>query len=507
MDLMAKSSQKYWERRALRDYIKIVNRTEEYIHKELRDFYKSASEDINKDIEAFYQKYADKEKITLQQAKRKVKTADIKDAKISEAAKAKRNITRLELIQYQIDARVSELYDDVQANIYDYLYKTYGAGYTSAIGITGAEDYLSFTLLSRKAIEAAILQNWSGKNFSERIWGHRKNLGEELRRNIVSGLIKGEGVDKMSRRISKRMDVKFSDAKRLVRTESNYIFNKGALDGYAESGIVNDYQYLATLDNRTSQICRSLDNKIFPTAEAEPGRNYPPTHPNCRSTTVAYFGEDLSKTVRRAKADGESYLVSADTNYGSWRSGLTDEQNAAMETDLKMSRDKVSDKAQFERYKKILGSDAPKSLIKFQQIKYNNSEVYDLIKLDYSRRNRLINHPELALPNANKATAADAKFEKYLFNPENPKGYAKGKAFTSRLGYDISNWQELEKEILEKSIMFPAKDKGENGYGTQYEQKLILYGKTNKPTNVIIGWLTKDNETWLTSAYIKEASK
>ena len=44
--------------------------------------------------------------------------------------------------------------------------------------------------------------------------------------------------------------------------------------------------------------------------------------------------------------------------------------------------------------------------------------------LDYERQNKLIMHPELKLPNAEKATADDRKFTGYLFNPNNAEGWA-----------------------------------------------------------------------------------
>jgi len=51
------------------------------------------------------------------------------------------------------------------------------------------------------------------------------------------------------------------------------------------------------------------------------GRNYPPMHPNCRSTTVVYFGdEDDDPGVRIARgADGKTYEVPGDMSYAEWK--------------------------------------------------------------------------------------------------------------------------------------------------------------------------------------------
>ena len=108
--------------------------------------------------------------------------------------------------------------------------------------------------------------------------------------------------------------------------------------------------------------------------------------------------------------------------------------DAKVETEEKSIKNKHSDREQYDRYKELLGKDVPKSFADFQEMKYNEPEKWRFMKLDYQRRNDLLQHPELKLPNAEKAMAADAKFEKYLFGGTHPEGLAKGKAFSDRLG-------------------------------------------------------------------------
>ena len=71
------------------------------------------------------------------------------------------------------------------------------------------------------------------------------------------------------------MGVAYSAAKRLVRTETAYIYEQATKDAYEECG-VEWYEFLATLDGRTSEICRELDGKHFKVRDAMPGKNYPP---------------------------------------------------------------------------------------------------------------------------------------------------------------------------------------------------------------------------------------
>ena len=85
------------------------------------------------------------------------------------------------------------------------------------------------------------------------------------------------------------------------------------------------------------------------------------------------------------------------------------------------------------------------------------------------------------------------------------EGLAKGQAFTSRLGYDLNNWQELRNEILKRAAWYPATFRDNNGYGDRYSQKIVIYGNKRTPANVVVGWLCKpDKSVSMSSAYIKE---
>ena len=102
----------------------------------------------------------------------------------------------------------------------------------------------------------------------------------------------------------------------------NHISNVATLDAYKASGVVKQYKYLATLDNRTSDICREMDGKLFKLSEAETGVNLPPLHPHCRSTTIPYFPNDeiapLIADRIATNEDGQSYFVGDDVTFEQW---------------------------------------------------------------------------------------------------------------------------------------------------------------------------------------------
>ena len=72
------------------------------------------------------------------------------------------------------------------------------------------------------------------------------------------------------------------------------------------------------------------------------------------------------------------------------------------------------------------------------------------------------------------------------------------------MGYDINNYKDLVSEIVRGSTIYPVLNKGVDKFGTKFEQQIILYGKTGKPTNVVVGWRVNGDRTWLSTAYIKE---
>lgn len=165
----------------------------------------------------------------------------------------------------------------------------------------------------------------------------------------------------------------------------------------------------------------------------------------------------------------------------------------------------LADYRQWERYRVTLGDRVPGRFEIFLHQKREDGERYRLWRLDYRRRAELLEHPERALPGADKASAADAKFTGYFFNPENPKGLAKGRAFSSHLGYNVENWQIMRDEILEAAKMYPVTYRSSSIYGKLYSQLVILQGVNNKPANVLLGWIVKpDGSTWLTTAHMEE---
>ncbi len=354
----------YWQRRYLKDKAASVNRAEDYLAGYQKRLYSQAEQEIQEQIEKLYKRFASVEQISLAEAKRRVSDADFRridwnamlgksndllrqmkedlPESVSEnlekqhqaldqtmKAYAKRGrISYLELRSMEIDRIMLSLYDSQQQDIYDFLQSEYDDGYYRSIYNTQQRMGFGydFTRPNEKAVNTAILNRYDKRNFSRSLYAHCTNFSEDLKSNLVTGLITGESLDKMASRIHKRMGVAYSAAKTLVRTETAYIYETSTMAGYSSCGI-ELYEFLATLDYKTSEICQEMDGKHFKVKDAVPGKNFPPMHPNCRSTTVCWFPEEESKktqTTRIAKNErGKYYEVPADMTYKEWKESLS----------------------------------------------------------------------------------------------------------------------------------------------------------------------------------------
>ena len=161
---------------------------------------------------------------------------------------------------------------------------------------------------------------WTGEAYSDRIWSNTGALASSVKDELLVSLMTGRSVRDTSQAIAERFEVSKGKARRLVRTESAFFHNQMELLSY-EDAEIEKYKFVAVLDRRTSHICQEHDNKVYNTADAVPGVNYPPLHPWCRSTTVGYDEDiDYSKLERRARnpETGKVEYVPADMNYKEW---------------------------------------------------------------------------------------------------------------------------------------------------------------------------------------------
>lgn len=105
------------------------------------------------------------------------------------------------------------------------------------------------------------------------------------------------------------------NARSVARTAVQHVASSARMATWEANGdVVTGYRFVATLDSRTTQLCRSLDGKLFELGAGP----VPPVHIGCRSTTVAEVDPSLDfldEGATRASKDG---YVDADLTYYEW---------------------------------------------------------------------------------------------------------------------------------------------------------------------------------------------
>lgn len=423
-------------------------------------------------------------------------------------------ISRLQGMELDLKKSVAGLMNREEKKLFAHLGRTYERRYYKELyelqRITG---YESVREISQDELKIVLNKPWTsdGREFSKRIWGRGEKLTTSLKDNLIRDIIRGASPEDTAKNIKKEFNASKANAIRLAYTETAAISSKATQDSYKNIG-VKKYQILATLDLKTSDICRDMDGKIFDYKDYRIGITAPPFHPNCRTETVPYFDDDIQREIdnslgrmARDPKTGKSGRVE-DLSYKEWYNiYVKDNLEAVFKEKAWINRN--GDKEQFVEYRKILGKDLKNNFKDFQETKYKDEDKYNLLKLDYKRRKKLIDNPNLLLPNVDKATIDNRKFTEYLFGGTNEDGLIKGKLITKKLGYDITNYREFEKEILIRVKKYPAKLKSNSKYGKSYEIRTFFYNRDENIINVEIGWQVKGEKTHLTSIYINEVKE
>lgn len=317
---------------------------------EIEKIYRQAQKEIEGKINTWYQRLATNNGVSMTEARKMLSSAELKEFKWDvkdyirygqdnaltgawmkqlENASAKFHISRLEALKIHTQHSL-EIMCEKQLGITSRVMKDifqsgyYHTAYEIQKGIGIGWDIAG---LDQAHIEKLLSKPWAvdGKNFSERVWGNKQKLISEIHNELTRNVMLGQDPQKAIDAIAKKMNTSKHNAGRLVMTEEAYFSSAAQKDCFYDLD-VEKYEIVATLDSYTSEICRSLDGKVFPMKDFEPGVTAPPFHVWCRSTTVPYFDENFGQTGERAArgADGKTYYVPADMTYEEWKKTFVD---------------------------------------------------------------------------------------------------------------------------------------------------------------------------------------
>ena len=358
----------YWERRQS-DTLENILKKADASADEIANIYAKSSFYLNSKIEGIFDRYRSKYGLSIQEAKVLLNQLDditsyeemINILKNSNGKEKQELLKYLDspAYHYRIERlqNVQRSIDDVMQNIYNqekkistlnYIDVAHDSYFRTVFNMQKNLGYeFNFSNINPKYIDTLLHANWSGKNYSERIWSNTKELSKQLKEELLIGILTGKSERDMQKEISERFQVGNYKARRLIQTESAYMSTMMDLQAYKEADI-DIVKFVAMHDLKTSKICQRHDGKYIEIKNGVVGSNIPPLHPNCRSFIVPVIDEDLDKGLKRRIKDenGQYRIVDANETYEEWYARTQEKEydNKGVMMDSKISMSKKNDR-------------------------------------------------------------------------------------------------------------------------------------------------------------------
>ena len=310
------SNREYWLKRAQHRELISYTAGADVTAALLREYKKSAVT-LRKEISDFYSRYADENGLTYEQAIRDMTRAELQEWRGTvgdyieqirrepnpqirerlmreyDARAYNSRISRLDGLCGGIEMNINRLYARAEEQLRQLLGEEYTGGYYRAmydlqtrLGYNGF-----FSTINAQMVEKTLSYPWSGANFSDRLWRNKTALVDTIRETLTQGMIRGDSIRDMSRNVADKLNSSYRNAECLVRTETSHIHNTAELAAYEAAGY-EEYEYMASLGERTCEVCGGLDGQHFKLTDIQYGVNFPPVHPRCRCTTVGWDPEE-----------------------------------------------------------------------------------------------------------------------------------------------------------------------------------------------------------------------
>ncbi|CCI86687.1 minor capsid protein [Lactobacillus gigeriorum] len=349
------NSQEYWKKRALLAKQKEMASNAEY-EIAMRSRLKDLENEFIKESKKWVTKYANENNQSLKEAADYLNSIDTSkfDMTLAEfEAKAraggfekelnsayyKTRIARLQELYRQYQKLAARYADNEEDNMAIGLAKRYEDTYLlenyNKYLVVGGLD-VNFAHFNEQELKDIVYQPWKGGNFSKRIWNnYTKVMPEVLTDVMFRSTALGYSYNRVERMLrDKFQGVVKSNIHRLVITEMGHAAEKATAEFYEDSDI-EQYQYLATLETHTCEVCAHLDERVFNVKDEKEGVNYPLMHPYCRCTTVPYMKDlpDIPTRWYRDPVTGKGKWT-RNMNYSEWKRTVKEQQSEKEYADL-----------------------------------------------------------------------------------------------------------------------------------------------------------------------------
>lgn len=347
----------YWRGR-FEQIEKSQHRDAQEVFADVQAMYAEATREIEEKISVWYQRFADNNGIVdMAEARRLLNSNELAEFKWTvdeyirrgrengvsadwskqlENASARFHVSRYEALRLDLRQQVEMMFGEsalegdgetgtgLNGEFEEHMQRVYRESYYhSAYELQrGTGVGWNISGVDSRQLRTVLRRPWQAgeRNFSDRLWQNKSSLIGELQRILQRNLVLGGNMRRAVEEMSHRMGVSQTQSARLLYTESAYFQSVAQQDCFRELG-VEKYQFVATLDDRTSEVCREMDGQVFDMKDYAPGATAPPMHPWCRSVTAPYY-DDIREIGQRAARNGQgTYFVPRNTTYREWMEG------------------------------------------------------------------------------------------------------------------------------------------------------------------------------------------
>ena len=194
------------------------------------------------------------------------------------------SIMTAEMMKKDVNQKFNDRLEDI-------LQRSYSSNANALTYLLGG----NFHQLPKGELEVMLNYPWTGKTFSQRLWGNVSKLEERLSNAIVDSVGAGKGMrdilatmknDPQVSALFKREEDKFDNAiENLVRTEYAHFAVEGIKKSFADTGVKKAVSWSAE-DERVCSICGGMHGK-----EVKENESGPPYHGRCRCTLMPKMPE------------------------------------------------------------------------------------------------------------------------------------------------------------------------------------------------------------------------
>lgn len=291
----------YWRKREEENRKRLIKSNRKFMH-ELQKNHTEARKQIQEQIDVFYGRYAGKEGITMEEARKRVTKTNIEDYSIKAKKYVKdksftptaneelrlynatMRINRLELLKKNVELELLALYSKEERAMLDYFTKEALYEYERLSGILG------MTVSSRsKHLKALINASFKNATWSTRLWDNQDALKKALNRELNRAMVQGLNSRETAKNIRDQFDVSVDNSERLMVTEQARI-RTGVFEDSAKQLGIEEYEWIA--EPSACDECAELDGEIFKLSELEIGSTGVPKHPRCMCSLSLHMSRE-----------------------------------------------------------------------------------------------------------------------------------------------------------------------------------------------------------------------